>query len=133
MTEVLFTGTEPYRAHDTDAGFDLYAAHDVELGHGVSKIDTGTHVAIPEGHVGFIMDRSSMGARGFHVFGGVIDCGYTGEITVLLYNTGLPEHVAKGQKVAQLVIVPIFTGRMKRAETLGTTDRGSAGFGSTGI
>lgn len=132
-SETCFVGTEPYKAHPTDAGYDLYAAIDIEIGHGVTKIPTGTKVAIPEGYVGLVKDRSSMAARGFHVVGGVIDHGYTGEIQVMMTNSGLPELVARGQKVAQLVIIPCLTAPLRRVDRLEPSERGDGGFGSTGI
>lgn len=130
---IKFVGTEPGRANPDDAGYDLYASHDTELGHGITKIETGTRIEIPAGHVGIIKDRSSMAARGYAILGGVIDAGYTGEIVVLMHNGGLPELVTRGQKIAQLIIVPCVTAPLARVEHLGVTVRGEKGFGSSGI
>ncbi len=77
----------PTRAHQFDAGNDLYALEDAEVKPGeITKIRTGVCIALPNGTQGIIKDRSSMGSKGLHVFAGVIDAGYTGEISVILYN-----------------------------------------------
>src|SRR5690349_18996278 len=77
---ILFT-----KAHHSDAGFDIYSLEDVVILPGeIAKIKTGIAINIPTGYVGLIMDKSSMGSKGFKVFGGVVDAGYTGEVMVCL-------------------------------------------------
>lgn len=124
----------PTRAHECDAGNDLYALEDVTVyPHSVHKIRTGIAVAIPQGTVGLIKDRSSMGSKGFHVYAGVIDCGYTGEISVMMTtNHHSSSQIKKGDKIAQLVVSPIIAVEWSKVVVLQETDRGDAGFGSSG-
>ncbi len=140
----------PTRAHHTDAGLDLYAIEDcnVDL---TAKIRTGIAVEIPKGHVGLILPRSSMSGAGTITHVGVIDSGYCGEIIVVLSIGGdvLQQllcwirqawleandrpifNVKKGDRVAQLVIVPCVTDEL-RIEQFEGGERGANGFGSTG-
>jgi dUTP pyrophosphatase len=115
------------------AGFDLVASATAVLEPGkVTKVPTEVRVAIPEGYVGLIMDRSSMGSKGFHVFGGVIDSDYRGELAVMLYNTTEGGHIiVPGERIAQMVVVP-YLRNVLSVDSLTTTERGSNGFGSTG-
>jgi dUTP pyrophosphatase len=131
---IEFTGIEPTRAHPTDAGYDLYADMPVTIGPGgIGFTPTGTHIAIPDGYVGLIKDRSSLGIRGVHVLAGVLDSGFRGPIAVVQANFGLnPFEIAAGDRIAQLVIVPVNTSPMVRVEQLPVADRGDNGFGSTG-
>lgn len=127
----------PTKAHATDIGLDLYATEDVTLWHGSPiKIKTGIACNFPKGIAGLILDRSSMGAKGIKVMGGVIDQAYTGELIVCLINldrdTLLPRSVLKGEKIAQLVLIPSYEVNITEAEQLEETDRGSKGFGSSG-
>lgn len=122
---------------DGDAGYDLYALDEhVVLSGDRVLIDTGIHLEIPDGYVGLVKDRSSMAVKGLHTMGGVIDSAYRGEIKVVLHNTlAGPYTVERGQKIAQLVIVPCFTETLQPVDTLEAltaTDRGAGGFGSTG-
>lgn len=123
----------PTRAHDTDAGLDLYSMVDMEIpAQGCGFIDTGVHVEIPKNHVGFIKARSSLLRQGFTT-DGTIDCGYTGSIRVILLNHArYPRKIEAGQKIAQLVILPIITPELEQVEALEDTERGTGGFGSTG-
>lgn len=130
-SQIRFTGIEPTRAHSSDGGLDLYAAKDQRLEPGVTRIKTGTCLEIPAGFAGIIKDRSSMAARGLHVVGGVIDAGYVGEIEVTI-STGLHHSVSTGDRIAQIVIVPIWQGRLRRVESLSESSRGDVGFGSSG-
>ena len=90
-------------------------------------------VAIPEGHVGLVADRSSLARRGLKTAGGVIDAGYRGELAVVVRNLA-PEAIelAPGDRIAQLLIIPIATPAPVEVESLGETARGTGGFGSTG-
>lgn len=139
----------PVRAHPNDAGLDLRtpaaitipAAHSVytrygwvcELGSAV--INTGVHVAIPEGYYGRIEGKSGLNfEHGINPgSGGTIDCGYTGAIMVKLYNYSTEDyHFKKGDKIAQLVICPYLPVMMDEVTSLGKTARGNHGFGSSG-
>ena len=123
----------PTRAHETDAGLDLYAPCSLEIPvDGCGCIDTGVHVEIPKGYVGLMTSKSGLMRSGI-TSRGTIDSGYTGSIGVILYNhCRYPYKIEKGQKVSQLVIVPIITPELEQVDSLEETERGSGGFGSTG-
>lgn len=129
----------PTRAHEYDAGLDLYSREDAVLfRHGSHTFDTGVHVQIPEGdenmrYVGFLKSKSGLN-RDFGVQStGTIDCGYTGSIHVTLYNHGSGMvHIKAGQKITQLVILPIITPELEVVDSLEETERGDRGFGSSG-
>ena len=128
----------PTRAHDTDAGLDLYAAVQVGIPVlGRNLIRTGIAVAIPPGHVGYITPRSGLAhGNGITVLNspGTVDSGYTGEIRVNLINHGqAPYVITPGQRIAQLVIHPIATPEIEEVDQLEPSDRSENGFGSTGI
>ncbi|WP_288833697.1 dUTP diphosphatase [uncultured Corynebacterium sp.] len=132
-----YTGEfELKRATGGSAGFDLSVNEDVILAPGEHDlVSTGTRVAIPDGHVGFVFTRSSLGARygiALRNGTGVIDSDYRGEIALALVNNGADTiALDRGERVAQLVVVP-FHGEAERVETLDGTERGEGGFGSTG-
>ena len=92
-------------------------------------------MAIPDGYVGLIWDRSSMAAkRGLHRFAGVIDSGYRGEIKVCLWNSSDKYSVIKaGERVAQLLFHRVPSFSLKEVESLDDTERGKGGFGSSGL
>lgn len=124
----------PVRAHAHDAGLDLFSLEDAELPpHEPVKIRTGIAMALPEGHVGLICDRSSMGSKGIRTLGGVVDAGYRGEVQVVLINlTNKPFSVKKWDKLAQMLVLPVNFCSVKESEYLDNTSRGEGGFGSTG-
>ena len=124
----------PTRAHATDAGLDLYATKDaVIFRDGSEKFDTGVHVEIPEGFVGFLKSKSGLNVNQGIQSAGVIDSGYTGSICVKLYNHGNTlVHIKRGQKISQLVILPIVTPDVELVDHLEETERGNGGFGSSG-
>lgn len=129
----------PTYGTEASAGADLYACMQdkVEVGPGQSvMIPTGIAMEIPKGYAGLVFARSSMGAkRGLAPANkvGVIDSDYRGEIRVVLHNhSGEPQSVEPGERVAQLLIVPVFTPGFQEAEKLSDTSRGAGGFGSTG-
>lgn len=124
----------PTRAHETDAGLDLYAMNDYMIRPcGNAVFDTGVHVEIPAGYVGMIKSKSGLNVKHNLTSEGVIDSGYTGSIVVKLYNhNGSHEIIKKGQKISQLVLLPIITPELELVDNLDDTDRGSGGFGSTG-
>ena len=124
----------PTRAHETDAGLDLYAMYKRIIPAGGSMcFDTGAHIEIPKGYTGFLKSKSGMNVN-FGILGeGVIDCGYTGSIMVKLYNhSAASVEIERGQKISQLVILPIATPELYEVDELDETDRGNGGFGSTG-
>jgi dUTP pyrophosphatase len=122
------------KAHETDAGYDLRTPHDFLLVGGQSEvIDTGVHVEIPKGYVGMLKSKSGLNVKHGITGEGVIDCGYTGSIKAKLYNNGNGDHVfEKGDKIIQLVILPILETELKVVDELADTERGNNGFGSTG-
>lgn len=124
----------PTRSHRTDAGLDLYSIEDVEIeAFTLAKIHTGIAIQLPDNTYGQITDRSSMGSKSIHVFGGVIDHGYRGEIVVLLYNADQDVHViSKGDKIAQLIIINIQHSTVMEVDSLDNSPRNKKGFGSTG-
>lgn len=124
----------PTRAHELDAGLDLYSPIEVAVYPDDSfTIDTGVHVQIPKGYVGMVKSKSGLNVRHGIQSEGVIDAGYTGSICVKLYNHGnCAVPILKGQKISQLVILPIITPELEVVDSLEETERGSGGFGSTG-
>ncbi len=144
MTEILIRRLDdglplPERAHPGDAGFDLRSAIDVSMAPGERAIiPTGVAVAIPDGFAGLVQPRSGLAAR--HGIGvvnapGLIDSGYRGEIRVIAINLdpGEPFKVTRGDKIAQLVIYPVPAVNLREVAELPGSDRGEAGFGSTGL
>ena len=127
----------PTRAHENDAGLDLYAAVQVGIPVlGRNLVSTGIAVAIPPGHVGYITPRSGLAfSSGITVLNapGTVDAGYTGEVKVNLVNHGhAPYVVTPGQRIAQLVIHPIATPNVEEVDELSHTPRGANGHGSSG-
>lgn len=124
----------PERAHAVDAGLDLRTPVDVVLeSYGHVEIDTGVAVEIPEGFVGLLKSKSGLNVNYGIVGEGVIDAGYTGTICVKLYNlSGRYHKFERGEKIIQLVVVPCLLEDCVQVETLGETERGTCGFGSTG-
>ena len=96
-------------------------------------IDTGVHMFIPEGHVGFLKSKSGLNIKHNIVGEGVVDAGYTGSIRVKLYNFGKEPHsFERGNKIIQIVILPVYLPWLERVYEIPETDRGDNGFGSTG-
>ncbi len=128
----------PGRAYPGDAGLDLSACESCELGPGErAVVQTGVAVAIPEGYAGFVQPRSGLARRhGITIVNapGLIDSGYRGELQVTLLNTDL-EHafvVEPGMRIAQLVVVPAPHVELVEVDELPESERGTAGFGSSG-
>lgn len=132
----------PSYAHDGDAGLDLRAAveegKEFSIAHNeIVKISTGFKIAIPKGYVGLLCPRSGLGI--YHGVTppnspGVIDSGFTGECIVALHNHSIhPFKYKRGDRIAQLVVVPFATITWMEVKNLGDTERGEAGFGSSGI
>ncbi len=128
------TAKLPTRAHYNDAGMDLYSADYYSILPGERVlVKTGIKMAIPNGFVGLIWDKSGIARDGIHTLAGVIDAGYRGEILVNLTNLGHDiYHIAPGQKIAQILIQKIELPEIIEAK-LDKTERDSNGFGSTGL
>lgn len=124
----------PTRAHQTDAGFDLYARDTCIVSARESqKFDTGVHIELPPDTVGYIKSRSSLNIKYGISCEGVIDEGYTGSIVVKLFNNSGKDYlVIKGDRIAQLVIHPVVKPDLELVDSLDMTPRGSGGFGSSG-
>ena len=125
----------PTKAHHTDAGYDLYA-RDTQIvsAKESATFDTGVHIELPVGTVGMLKSKSGLNVRYGITSEGVIDVGYTGSIVVKLYNhSGRDYKVKKGDKISQLVILPLAdVGKLELVESLEETERGNNGFGSSG-
>lgn len=136
----------PTKAHSSDAGFDLYSRedkviptciHSLDTGFSVehysATFDTGVHIEIPEGYVGFLKSKSGLNVKHNLTSDGVIDAGYTGSIVAKLYNHGNHDYqVKKGDKITQLVILPIPEVSLVQVDSLEESERGDKGFGSSG-
>ena len=124
----------PTRAHQTDAGLDLYSRETQIVPAKESAIfDTGVHIELPEGTAGFLKSKSGLNVHHDIIGEGVIDEGYTGSIKVKLYNLGGYDYKIKaGDKIIQLVIQPILTPELELTDELDEMERGNGGFGSTG-
>lgn len=125
----------PERAHEADAGYDLRTHIPVRIPAGGSAtIDTGIHIAIPEGFFVKLESKSGLNVKHHIVsLGGVIDAGYTGSIVVKLYNLGKQDYTfQKGDKIVQMIIQPYANFKLEQVKTLEDTERGDKGFGSSG-
>lgn len=124
----------PERAHDLDAGYDLRSPITAVIPpYSSAVIDTGVHIEIPAQHVGMLKSKSGLNVKHDLTSEGVVDAGYTGSIQVKLYNHGQHTYtVHKGDKVSQLVVMPIITPALELVEVLDATERGDNGFGSSG-
>lgn len=124
----------PIKAHNSDAGFDMFSRnHAVVKAKSFELFDTGVHIDIPEGYVGFLKSKSGLNCKHSLVGEGVIDAGYIGSIVVKLYNHGTTDYIINaGDKISQIVFLPIPEIKLEIVEDLKQTERGNAGFGSTG-
>jgi dUTP pyrophosphatase len=128
----------PEYAHSDDSGCDLFSVEDVVISSGKHKlVKTGIKVAIPEGFEAQVRSKSGLALKqGLFVLNspGTIDAGYRGEICVILANFSEQSiNIEKGQKVAQMVIAPVFQAAFDEVGGLVETDRNAGGFGSTGL
>ena len=129
------TAVVPTKANNADAGYDLYALEDCEIGpHNQKLVKTGIAMAIPKGYVGLIWPRSGLAHKyGIDVFAGVIDAGYRGDIGVILYNSKLDHYkIKKGERIAQILFQKVEGFDLIEVETLDDSQRGEGGFGSSG-
>jgi len=144
MTELPFKRLDPgmplpTRAHPGDAGLDLRSSVELEVPPGGrALVPTGVAVAIPEGHAGLVLPRSGLASRhGLTMANapGLIDAGYRGEIVCAVVNLDR-EHavrISRGDRIAQLVVVPVPALEPVWADELPPSSRGEGGFGSTGV
>ena len=126
----------PTRGTPHSAGLDLYASHQAVIpAKGQAVVHTDISVAVPEGHYGRVAPRSGLALNhGLDIGGGVIDCDYRGEICLIMFNFSDKDYsVNYGDRLAQLVIEKISMMDVVEVESLDNTERGSQGFGSTGI
>ena len=124
----------PERAHDTDAGLDLKSPINITVpARGSAIIDTGVHIQLPPGTAGMLKSKSGLNVKHGITSEGVIDEGYTGSIVVKLYNHTFDDYnVSIGDKISQLVIVPVIIPELEFVDDLEGGERGDNGFGSTG-
>ena len=124
----------PVYQHPGDAGLDLFSVAEVVLAPGeLAAVPTGIQLAIPDGCVGLIWDKSGISLHGVHRLAGVVDAGYRGEVKVVMINLGRePFAVKPGMKIAQLLIQPVVAAEVVETDDLDETSRGQGGFGSTG-
>ena len=138
--EVLITAERvPSYAHAGDAGADLHAAESLVLRPGErATVPTGVAIALPDGYVGFVVPRSGLAFKhGITIVNapGTVDAGYRGEIKVALLNTdaNASHTIEAGDRIAQLVVMPVSRARFIEVERLPGSQRGEGGFGSTGF
>ncbi|MEO6533028.1 MAG: dUTP diphosphatase [Pseudolysinimonas sp.] len=137
--EVLVHGAEaPLYAHPGDAGADLVSTESLTLAPGQrATVGTGVSIALPDGYAALVVPRSGLAAKhGITVVNtpGTVDAGYRGEIKVILLNTDAsePYTIASGDRIAQLLVLPVARARFIPVERLPGSQRGEGGFGSTG-
>ena len=124
----------PTRAHVTDAGLDIRSMESgVVPAHGSRVFHTGVHIEIPKGCAGLLVSKSGLNIVFDVTSTGLIDEGYTGAILVKLHNHGKLDYwVKKGDKISQLVIIPVINEKLELSDALPQSERGQSGFGSTG-
>ena len=124
----------PSRGHKTDAGLDLRTPKAVTVpAYGSVAVNTGVHVALPCGCAGLLVSKSGLNVRHNITSTGLIDEGYTGSIVVKLYNHGGGDYqLAAGDKITQLVVIPVVCELLEQVSAFNETERGDNGFGSTG-
>ena len=135
MKIMLETGAfEPVREHVTDAGLDIRAMHDGIVRAGQSALfHTGVHVELPEKTAGLFVSKSGLMVKHDITATGLVDDGYCGEIMVKLFNHGQNDYaVHAGDKIAQIVVMPVLYEPVEIVDSIRGGDRGNRGFGSSG-
>ena len=124
----------PTYAHPGDAGLDLYSLEEATILPGEHyRFKNGFALEFPEGYAAIVKDKGGISKAGLHTMGGVYDAGYRGEYNVNLINLGdKPYQIAKGNKIAQLLIMPITIAELEETDQLNESSRGEGRFGSTG-
>lgn len=136
MKIIVYATKELKKAHPTDAAFDIEADEFTSIEPDERRlISTGLKMVIPNGYCGILKSRSGLSVKqGVEVGAGVIDSDYRGEIKVNILNHGdLPFNISKGDRIAQMMIVPVPDVEIKVVDDLSPTNRGDNGFGSSGI
>ncbi|MBR2561434.1 MAG: dUTP diphosphatase [Lachnospiraceae bacterium] len=130
---------KPKKAYKADAGYDLFTPEDFDVppaghkGDGKAVMDTGVHMAIPEGYFGYVCSKSGLNIYKDLTAEGIIDSGYTGSIVVKLYNHGKERRSFRaGDKIAQIIFIKHESPELILVDSLPETERGNNGFGSTG-
>jgi dUTP pyrophosphatase len=126
----------PKYAHEGDAGMDVFSIENLIIRAGEkAMIHTGISIELPMGFVALVWDKSGLAAKnGLKTMGGVIEHSYRGEYCIIILNTSKEDfEIEKGQKIAQILIQPIFTAKIQEVEELSNSIRGENGFGSTGL
>ena len=126
----------PERAHKTDAGLDIKSRENRLIkAHRGALLHTGLHVQLPHGTAGLLVSKSGLNVKHGITSTGLIDEGYTGEIMVKLYNNSDESYLVQaGDKISQLVVIPVLYEDINFVDSIDAdTDRGSQGFGSTGL
>ena len=129
------TAQMPFKAHSSDAGFDLFSDDDAWIfSQERTTIKTGISLDMPDNMAGLIWPRSGLAVKkGVDVLAGVVDSGYRGEIMVCLYNTSNEDiEIKRGDRIAQIIFQEVPAISLLLREELETSQRGSNGFGSTG-
>lgn len=138
MDVPIIASQVPVYAHPGDAGADLVSTESLRLGPGErALVGTGVRIALPDGYVAFVVPRSGLAAKhGITIVNapGTVDAGYRGEIKVSLLNTDAyePYDIAAGDRIAQLIVMPVPRVRFLPVDELPDSSRGEGGFGSTG-
>lgn len=124
----------PTKAHEVDAGFDIYAPFEICVPpYDSATVCTGVHMEIPKGYVGFLKSKSGLNVNHGIRCEGVIDAGFRGPIVAKLYNdSNEAKFFDKGEKITQIVFLPIPEVTLKLVDEFKPTERGDNGFGSTG-
>ena len=124
----------PERAHELDAGYDLRTPTKLFVpAHGYAVVNTGVHMEIPAGYVGMLKSKSGLNVKYDLTGEGVIDAGFSGAIVAKIYNHGTNDYLfERGDKLIQIVIVPVLTPDLELADKLWDSERGENGFGSSG-
>jgi dUTP pyrophosphatase len=135
---LIASGSVPAYAHPGDAGADLTAAEAIELAPGArATVGTGVSIALPDGYVALVVPRSGLASKhGITIVNspGTVDAGYRGEIRVTLLNTDAehPFSIEVGDRIAQMIVLPVSRARFIPVAALPGSHRGQGGFGSTG-
>ncbi len=124
----------PTKAHETDAGFDIYTPYEFTVKAGDSAtVMTGVHMIIPCGYCGLVVSKSGLNTKYDIKTTGLIDAGYTGEIIIKVQNHGHKDfHFHKGEKITQIMILPVPKVTLNMVDELPETERSDKGFGSSG-
>ena len=124
----------PSYAHPGDAGLDVYSLEDYKLAAGELKIFmSGFALEFSDGYVAVVKDRGSFGKASLHTLGGVFDAGFRGEYNVGLINLSKKSYeIKKGDRIAQILILPVARAELKETDNLSDTSRGAGQWGSTG-